>query len=480
MPWLDVPWQPLAIGLAVAHTLAALAALVHVLLRYRRPAAAVGWMFAVVFLPVLGPLLYLVLAVYQGPRRVRRRRRAARVLRGSRRERPDADTTYAGSLADPAFANTMQRICSFPITPGNDVGLIDDDRTVLSAMLEAIAGARNEVCLQTYLLESGRAQERLLDVLAERVAAGVKVRLLVDPIGSHRLTRKVWRRFGERGIDTGVFLQPNPFQGRFQVNFRNHRKILCIDGHVAFAGGRNWADHYFRCVGGEGAYRDLSVQVRGPVVQSVRRVFLEDWSIATGDTSALEMEAPAVEACGDARVRVVPSGCDEHRNDLSHVFGAALRAARESILIVTPYFVPGPGLARHLTLAALGGIEVTLVLPRRSGMRSVDLASRYHFEALLTAGVRIFLRPPPLIHAKAMIIDDHWSFIGSSNIDARSLYLNYELDLEVLGQGFAKQLRGYFEQDITCSELLERDRFLRRGLLRRLGENAAALLTPIL
>jgi cardiolipin synthase len=230
------------ITLATAHIGAAAAASLHVLFFYQRPAAAVAWLFALWGLPLIGPLAYLCLALVPGRPSVRSKRREAAELRRGRLREGDVSDAYSGGLAAAGFAHLTQQVCSLPLTRGNRVELIEDDGEALQRQLAAIASARHEVLLQTYVLKPGRVQERLFEALAGHAADDVGVRLLIDPIGSQDLPHRLLAAIRAKGVATHTFLRPDPLKGRFQINYRNHRKILCVDGAVAFTGGRNWSD----------------------------------------------------------------------------------------------------------------------------------------------------------------------------------------------------------------------------------------------
>ncbi len=462
------------------HAVAAIAAVAHLLLHYRRPSAAVAWLFALTLLPLLGPLAYAMLAVPGGGPTLRRQRRAAEVRSPRSRAAADIGDGPSAEYPTPAFAALMRRVRAFPVTRGNAVDVLPDADVALREQLAAIRGSEQEVLLATYVLKPGVVQRQLFEALADRAGAGVPVRLLIDPIGSHELEARALENLRSRGVHTHTFLSPNPLRGRLQINFRNHRKILCVDGRLAFTGGRNWSDEYYPGTGSDGVFRDTTVRLRGPVVADIRRVFAEDWSLATEDDALLDAPLRPESAAGDHSVCVQPFGPDEPRSSVADVFGGAFRAARRSIFVATPYFVPGPTLQNALRVAALGGVDVELLLPNRCGKRSIDLTARFYLDSLLDAGVRARLCDPPLLHAKALIVDGCWSSVGSVNFDARSLHLNYELNVEVLGEEFARQLRAFFAADMERARLLDAEAFARRGRWRRTIEKAAALFEPLM
>lgn len=465
--------------LGIANSLVALGSCVHLLLHYRHPRSAVAWLFAIWTLPVVGWALYWLFAVYEGPRRIRHRRH--RVGSAARRGRPARETRDAPSTS--RLDRSIDRICPFPASAGHRVALIRPGGEAYDTMIDAIAAAREEVCIQTYILRPGALLQRLRDALRERAAAGVRVYLLADPIGSMTLGRSEIDGLERAGVRVGMFLAPNPLKRRFQINFRNHRKLLLVDRAVAFTGGRNWGDVVRRTP--ETEFRDVVVRVEGPTVSALHRVFAEDWSIATEDTALLDDPALPTELAGDVgastTVRVIPDGPDEalevHR--LKTIFSMAIHSATESVLVVSPYFVPGPVVANALVAAALSGIDVRVLIAARSQSWLADRAARYYFDVLLESGVRIFLCRE-FLHAKALVIDGRWTTIGSTNFDQRSFALNYELNLEIVGTEFAEALVRSFEDDFAVSDEVDRDSFSQRGRWRRLEESVAALFEPLL
>jgi cardiolipin synthase len=466
------------------HGLLTVAAWLDILLHYRRPTAAVAWLFTVATVPLVGVAVYLAFGVYRGTHRIRRHRRRALAVRSTRGQHQDsAETIYQQGFDRPGLATLMARICSFPLTSGNSITLVDLDSEALARQIQCITDAQREVVLSTYILAAGEIQELLFATLASAARRGVVVRLLVDGFGSYRLTVRALQTLGASGAEWRFFQQPNPLRGRVQINFRNHRKLLVIDGQIAFTGGRNWSDDYYSCAPGP-TFSDTSFEVRGPVLAALRRVFYEDWSLAGGTT-----EPPQVEditglrtvAAGDVAIRALPAGLDEPSDDIATVLGAVFRGARHSILIVTPYFAPEPSSYDALRLAALSGVDVRVLAPRRSDRLTIDLAAKTCYRGLLQAGVRVWLRPMPFLHSKAIVVDDAWATVGSVNFDARSMELNFELNLEVVDAAFARRLRAYFAADFAVSTELDATEFCRPPPLpQRLLENVAALFGPIL
>jgi len=465
--------------LGILHPFGAAAATLHLLLYYRRAPTALAWLFAVWVIPVLGWVAYATLSVYGEPRAIRRRRRRKLGIVGADRPLRLEAGEYPEGTVGPRAAQVYDRLGGFPLQAANSVEILPDGDAAIAAMLEAIAGAKREVVLLSYIIEPGQVGERLVAAVSERAKAGVEVKLLYDRIGSLKLPSSYETRMRKAGVDAQGCFKPNPFKRRLQLNFRNHRKILAVDGAVGFTGGLNWSDDYTSAPGGGRKIFDLHVRVRGPAVAALRRVFLEDWCVVT-DTE-LEQEPPFVPASGgDLPVRVIPHGPDESIERLPAILATAISQARSEVLLVTPYYVPGEALQTRLRLAALSGLKVRLLLPRRSDNPLADYAAERQFAGLLNAGAEIWLATGDFLHAKAMIVDRVWCTLGSSNFDQRSFRCNYELNLEVVDGGFAGRLERHFDSVFARAERVDKGAFGRRPLWRRLLSNAANLMEPVL
>ncbi|MEZ5977913.1 MAG: phospholipase D-like domain-containing protein [Planctomycetota bacterium] len=463
--------------LGTASLVASIVATAHLLLRYRDPTAAVGWLFAVWALPVVGTVAYAAFAVYPGRRVVRVRRELSKRLRNlERREHGAAAARVDDELTrQNEFA---RRAGALPATIGNQVLVHENGASARRDVIELLRGAEREVLLETYIWEDDALTREIVEILSEKVALGVAVRVLVDAVGSYRMFGDRLGALRERGIPCAEFLAPNPLKGRFQFNSRNHRKLLVVDREVAFLGGRNFSEEYFD--DGPNGIRDLSVRVEGPAVGPLLGVFLEDWVVATDGDAAecLGIEGP--EPQGSTTVRVVPHGSDEARDAFVPLLSSALRTSREEIVVVTPYFVPSPSIRHDLRIAALSGVRVRVLIPERSPERWPELGARRFFEEFFDAGVEIYTRPAPFIHAKAVVVDGSRTFVGSANFDNRSFLLNYELTLEIPGTEFARSVLAYFEPDFAVATRIDPDAFLARPWWNRAVENAVALFSPVL
>jgi cardiolipin synthase len=347
-------------------------------------------------------------------------------------------------------------------------------------MFGAMGRARDHVNLQSYILEDGEPGERLLAVLKDRAAAGVHVQLIYDSIGSIATPREYFERLREAGVRLCEF---NPVKTRLdKVNNRDHRKILVVDGQVAFTGGINISKSYASGSARtrrraadteekiEEGWRDTQVMVEGPVVAQLQRLFLDAWALQDCGPFAEARYYPKLERRGDKAMRVVASDPGADRSEMYAALLERIAAARSRVWLTVGYFVPDPQTKRALVEAARRGVDVRLVLPGFSDFWAPVDAGRSHYDELLAAGVRVYEWHDALMHAKTAVIDSHWASIGSTNLDWRSFVHNYEADLIVYHAGFAQEMERRFRSDVAASVQIDPQQWRSRGLAQKLRE----------
>ena len=454
---------------AVAHVALAVAVTVHVLLYKRSVGAAVSWIGIAWLSPFLGGLLYAIIGINRVKRRAQRLRRQHLL--------PAADdpaaTVTRDSLTPLEYA--VGRVTGLPSKPGNLVEMLHSGDEAYPRMLEEIGRAKTSVGLCSYIFRADSAGEKFHDALIQAQRRGVKVRVLIDGVGGGYFWSGTYNRLREAGVPVARFLHSYfPWRTPF-VNLRNHRKLLVIDGRVAFTGGLNIGAE--NVVAGNPAHpvRDTHFRIEGPVVEQLTDAFADDWQFTTGEQLDDDW-FPTLEPVGTVLARVVPSGPDEDMEQIEFVTLHAISCARESIRVVTPYFLPGEPLTMALGLAAMRGIKVDILLPENSNHAILDWARRVPLRPLIEAGCRIWLMPAPFDHSKLMTIDDSWSFIGSANWDTRSFRLNFELNVELHDAAFARQIVGA-KTPQRCLTLAEIDS---DPLPIRLRNSAARLFQPYL
>jgi cardiolipin synthase len=461
----------------------------------REIASALVWIFIAWSLPVIGLLLYLGFGVHRVPMKGWRKQVHDERFLAQRRalEEEAYPLAYWRAMVDMVAAepqpglsrrlnHAMDSILpDFPLLAGNNVRLLCDGTTAFPAMLEAIREARHHIHLQTYILGHDDIGRRFLDALAEKARAGVEVRVLVDRFGSTGavLSGMLRRYRGTPNMQLVGWTQANPLKRQFQINLRNHRKIMVVDGHRAFCGGINVHDQ----TTDGGIIRDYHFALTGPAVLELQYTFLRDWNFMTdeGPERLLrEFYFPRLPLQGGSAVRIVNSGPTSELESVCDAFFLAISGAEHQVLLVTPYFVPNPEILRAMRVAALRGVDVRLIVPRKTNHACAGLAGESLYAELLDAGVRIFRRREPFMHAKACIVDDQIGIVGTANMDSRSLRLNYETNLILSGEAIVNELKHTVLDDLSVSVQLDPRAWESRPQVRRFIENAAALLTPVL
>ncbi|MEZ4400639.1 MAG: phosphatidylserine/phosphatidylglycerophosphate/cardiolipin synthase family protein [Kofleriaceae bacterium] len=317
---------------------------------------------------------------------------------------------------------------------GNTLTLLRSGGEAFPAMLAAIAAARASVVLETYILEDDRTGQRFADALCARAAAGVAVRVLYDAVGGLGLSGAYLARLRAAGVEVVQFHPLAPWRARFDWSHRDHRKILVVDDAVGFAGGLNISDDYAPLADGGLGWHDLHCEVRGPVVRDLARLFRATWLAAGGTPypAPPRADAPDAPRVGATAVRVVDNRKIRRRGAIRRSYLRAIEASRTSVHLANAYFLPDRGLRRALMRAARRGVDVAVIVPGRSDVRTVAYAGLYVYHRLAKAGVRILRWDGPMMHAKSAVVDGVWAAIGSYNLDARSLRYNLEVIVEAV------------------------------------------------
>lgn len=473
-------------ALLVAQTLLGLGAAWHALLNKRDSRSALGWMAVALALPIAGPLAYMLFGINRVRARARRRSRPSRVA-GAEPCGPDhscISCLAAPELSDLARAGAV--ISGMPLRPGNRIAALRNGEQAYAAMLEAIAAAVVSIDLATYIFENNATGHEFVGALTAARQRGVRVRVLLDGMGEW-YSPGAHRRLRRGGLEVKSFNPLRLLPPSLAVNLRNHRKLLVVDGAVAFAGGINIGDRHLlappRC---RHPVADLHFQLRGSVVADLQRVFTDTWWQAGGGfPAAMDVEEPpagtaAIGPRGSSLCRVIADGPDETLDQLALVLQSAVSAARRSVRIMTPYFLPSRELIAGLQSAALRGVVVTILLPERSNLRYVHWATRNLLWELLRREVRVFYQPAPFNHGKLLVVDESYVLVGSANIDPRSLRLNYELGVEVFDPAFGAEMSGLFDALVAGSRPVTSAELDGRPLIVRTRDALCWLFSPYL
>ena len=466
-------------GLLIALlTLLALLSAGHALINKRDPRSALGWILTCVCVPLFGPLFYWGMGVNRIYRRAKRWHREA----GESPHWPvrRASVVSAALPAELSYLKELRRlsdhVVSTDLIPGNGIVPLENGEEAYPAMLAAMELGTSSIHLCTYIFDGDITGERFVAALKRAADRGVEVRVIVDSLGemySHPTAKKLLKG---SAVQFRSFL---PLKPGGYLNLRNHRKILVVDGEVAFTGGMNIGDRHLAS-SPVPQVKDLHFKVSGPAVAELQRAFLEDWRFAKGEHLSGAHYFPELAPAGSALVRAVNDGPDKEFRKLHWIILGALSCARRRVAIVTPYFIPDRPLIAALVTAALRGVSITLVLPGKNNLPFVQWASRSYLWELQQHGVRIFSQPPPFVHTKFMVVDGSWSLIGSANLDPRSLRLNFELNLEVYDLHFARLLEARCAVAVAASREITLAEMDGRSLPIKLRDGAAKLFSPYL
>ena len=468
-------WPQLATGFDY---IAALLAAAHALLHKRDSRATALWLGILWLLPGLGALLYLVLGV----NRIRRRALALGVHNTRTRPIPEnlGEPEPDGAEHLKLLARVVTRISNQPLATGNKIEPLINGDAAFPAMLAAIEAAQKSISLATYIFDNDTSGKQFVAALARAGQRGVAVRVLVDAAGARYSWPPITRELHRARIPFAKFLRTSlgtPWRVA-TINLRNHRKTLVVDGRIAFTGGMNIRHGNMLTDQPKHPVQDLHFRVEGPVVTQLQETFANDWAFTTGEGLDGEPWFPELTECGRVIARVIPDGPDADFEKARQTLLAALAEAQTSVQILTPYFLPDPTLIAALNLAALRGVRVDIVLPAKNNLPVVHWASRALWWQVLERGCHLWLTPPPFDHSKLMIVDGHWVLLGSANWDARSLRLNFELNVEGYGREFAQEMEQVIRGKIAAAREVTLAEADGRSLPAKLRDAMARLFSP--
>ncbi|WP_454869278.1 cardiolipin synthase [Pseudomonas farris] len=467
--------------IALLHALGAIAA-IHAVLTVRTAQGSIAWALSLLFIPYLTLIPYLVFGRSTFDGYIKARRQANEEMRKAISElnwRPWVEEALA-ARASSAYASlrAMPKLGRMPCLANNEVRLLIDGQATFDAIFDAISNARQAVLIQFFIIHDDRLGQRLHTLLTKKAAEGVAIYLLYDRIGSHSLPHGYVQPLRDAGIEVKVFATRSGWLNRFQVNFRNHRKIVVVDGIVGFVGGLNVGDEYMGEKPPLAPWRDTHVKVRGPVVACMQESFAEDWFWAARSLPPLIL--PEVYPDDGVLCQLLATGPADSYETCSLFFVEAIHAAAERVWITTPYFIPDEAVFAALRLAVLRGVDVRILLPSRADHRVVYAASSlYAFEAV-RAGVRLFRYQPGFMHQKVVLIDSEISAIGSANLDNRSFRLNFEVMLLTVDSAFAAEVEQMLNDDFAQAHEIAKEESRETHRLQQIGMRIARLISPIL
>ena len=451
----------------------------------RNPEKTVAWLIILAVFPVVGFLLYLVLGrnarkhklfhhKYIGGQRLKR------VVTAQSRHLTEKEVFFGEVERKKRLVRLLMRNAWAPLTANNRACVLTNGQEKFAALLEAMRQAKHHIHLQYYIFKNDEIGHETHEILRRKAREGVEVRVILDGLGSRKIPEDFLDAMRRAGAQLEMFF---PLRFPFvtsKLNFRNHRKIVVVDGRVGFLGGMNIGDEYLSRDPHLGFWRDTHLQLEGDSVHMLQMTFLNDWYFITRESIEGREYYPVPDEHGRQLVQVIASGPDSDWESIRETFFTALATAERKIYIETPYFVPDESIIMALKTAALSGIDVRLIVQGIPEYKLTYWASRSYFEELLKAGVKVYKYYKGILHSKVMLVDDVVGIVGSANMDIRSFQLNFEVSALFYNRGFVARLEEDFMQDLACSEQVQYEQFQRRTLSDRFKESGARLLSPLL
>lgn len=464
-------------------------AIALIFLERRDPAATWAWLLVLFFIPILGFVIYLLLG-----RRLRKKHlfrwegqskigieklidyQMAAIEKGSFEFR-NPETKYYDDMIFMHLRNNHA-----VLTQDNAIEIFDDGKEKFEKLLEDMEQAKDHIHVQYYIFRLDDLGKRIVDVLIRKAKQGVKVRVLYDDIGSRGVRKKDFQELLDLGGEVGVFFPSilpliNP-----RLNYRNHRKIVIIDGRIGYIGGFNVGDEYLGLAKKFGYWRDTHLRIEGSAVHPLQTRFILDWTQASEahDIQYADRYFPVIPQKGDVAVQIVSSGPDSEWEQIKDGYLKMIYQARDYIYIQTPYFIPDASFIDAVRIACLSGVDVRIMIPNKPDHMFVYWATYSNVGKLLKAGARVYIYEKGFIHAKQIVVDDRVSTVGTANIDMRSFKLNFEVNAFIYDKNDSHRLAELFEKDILDSSELTYEMYLQRTNMIKIKESISRLISPIL
>ncbi len=452
----------------------------HALMTVRTSQGAIAWAVSLITFPYAALPLYWIFGRNKFQGYVNARRKGNQVLH----KITESLESYAEKYGVPPDGlsdrhRALEELAQLPFTTANRAELLIDGPQTFGAIFKAIREAKHYILVQFFIIHDDEIGGQLKALLIEKAQQGVAVYLLYDEVGCHKLPRSYRQELRAAGVDVRPFNTRRGWRNRFQINFRNHRKIVITDGLLAFVGGLNVGDEYMGRSPRFGPWRDTHARFEGPSVTCVQLSFLEDWYWSSHRLPELAWR-PRAAPSGDQHVLVLPTGPADEHDTCSLFFCHAIHAAQRRVWIVSPYFVPDEAVISALQLAALRGVDVRIMLPLRPDHRTVYLASFSYLPQFTMPGICFYRYKPGFLHQKVLLVDDDLASVGTANLDNRSLKLNFEISMVVSDRDFVADVEKMLQTDFANCIRVTMEDYHRRSLLFKLAVKVARLLSPIL
>lgn len=467
-------------AIAIAFYLAGIVAAIEAIMTARTAQGAIAWSVSLVSFPFVALPAYLVFgrSKFEGTLAAYEARRSE--IDGLVAEMQGNLDAWAVPNNDrPSAYTSIQRLSGMKLTRGNRAQLLIDGKATFDSILAGIAKAQDYVLVQFYMFHDDGLGRRMQQALIERAKAGVRVYVLYDEVGSSGLPRSYTEALTTAGVQVSSFRPNQGARNRFQLNFRNHRKMVVVDGTTGWVGGHNVGDEYLGLDPEMSPWRDTHVRLDGPVVTQLQSVILADWFWATHELPKLNW-VPQAAPGSQVAALIVPSAPTQRLETAGLLFVSALHSARQRIWLSAPYFVPDEAVMKALQLAALRGVDVRIITTGKADSLIVYLAAFHYIDQLRDLGIRFYAYKPGFLHEKVALVDDDVSTVGTANFDNRSFRLNFEVTAVIVDRDFAREMDAMFQRDFAHAEIIDPAALARKPFWWHVGVQVSRLAAPVL
>jgi cardiolipin synthase len=467
--------------------LTAIPVAVMVILEKRSPFKTIAWILVLILVPVIGLVFYLFFGQEYRKQKLFSRRGikslsnirklSVKQLRAIEHSQPNLS---AEVLEKKNLIRLLLNNSDSLLTTGNQCKILNNGAETFDAIFKAIKSATHHIHLEYYILEDDKIGRQLIALLKKKCSEGVEVRIIVDDVGSWSLKQKFFNDLRASGIEIYPFMEVRFPRLTSRVNFRNHRKILIVDGKTGFTGGINFADRYLEGIDEIGMWRDTHLQITGDAVAALQVVFAADWFLIINENLTGKDYFPPLSEAEGTPVQITTSGPDSDWESIEQAFFSAIASAKNYVYLTSPYLMPPSSILSALKTAALSGIDVRIIIPEKSDAKIPKWCSFSYVELLLEAGIKIYFYQKGFIHSKTLIVDDIFSSVGSTNLDFRSLETNFEINAFVYERKFARAMLRNFIADLRNSREIKLHEWEKRSWFFKLRESLAHIVSPVL
>lgn len=463
----------------IVYLITAIGVIVVIISENRNPLKTITWIMVLIFLPIVGLVIYAFFGQDYTKRRTISKKMYSKIKKRPLGNLSTTSEAINYPLEHIELIKLLRNLNQAPLLQGSSVDFYIAGRDKFDALFRDIEAATEHIHIEYYVWEDDVVGNQLKDALIKKSAEGIKIRAIVDSVGSWKVKRSFYEELRSAGIEVEEFMKVKFPMLTSHANYRNHRKIVIIDGKIGYIGGMNVADRYVYGLKW-GNWRDTHIRIEGKGVQGLQSVFLIDWFLVSRSLITAREFFPPLENFGDNIIQIVSSGPYSPAREILQGFMHAIFSAKSSIYMQTPYFIPPEGLNEALISASVRGVDVRLMVPRKSDSLLVQLASRSYYKRLMMAGIKVYQYEPGFLHSKLTVIDDSLTLIGSTNIDVRSFEQNLEVEAFIYSKETALRSNEIFLEDQKNSTEIVLREWIKRSVWLRFKESFVRLFTPLL